>query len=116
MVLRWLCWVVCLVVDLIIDLIYQLALKVGLEMLFKERIVHFIEENSERFKLSYQSTLHSIQTLNVLEHSQLQPINAFIHHNWTHAKCLAINALIISANLYEVAWTINRRELIKAIT
>jgi len=83
-------------------------------MIFKERIVHFIEENSERFKLSYQSTLHSIQMVNVLEGTHPTQINAFIGNSWLKAKCLALNALQLSAKFYE-GFAMRRREVVKAI-
>lgn len=83
-------------------------------MIFKERLVHFLEESSEKLKLTYQSTLQSIQIINVIDTLHRIDINKAIAKQWTKAKCFAIALLRLCCKLFEVK-SIHMRDFIKLI-
>jgi hypothetical protein len=83
-------------------------------MELKERMVHFLEEASERLRLGYQPTLQAIQALNVLDHSRSAPtINRFIR-TLSRAHCFAAALLALTSKLYD-AKPIHMRDLIRVL-
>jgi hypothetical protein len=69
-------------------------------MEFKERMVHFLEEASERLRLGYQPTLQAIQALNILDHPRSHPPINKIVRNLPRAYCLAAAILALTSKLY----------------
>jgi hypothetical protein len=83
-------------------------------MQFKENIVRFIEEASEKLKLTYQSTLQSIQIINVLDNQHSASINKLLNKNSFKAKCFAASLLNLCCKLYEQQ-SVHMRDYIKLI-
>lgn len=69
-------------------------------MLLKERMVRFLQESAEKLKLNCQSALHSIQTLNILDHYHHQHINRIVSKSTLRAKSLALAILSLSSKLH----------------
>lgn len=79
--------------------------------MYKEKVVHFMEDAGDRLRLSSQTTLHAIQLLNCLDAFQrIQLAKALVRN----AQTLAIALLSLSAKLYETKQP-HMRELVRVL-
>lgn len=83
-------------------------------MLLKQPMLRFLQQSSQQLKLTYQSALHSIQILNILEHYQHSAINRLIHKSMYRSKCLSLGVLSLCTKIHEINY-VHIRELAKLI-
>ena len=70
-------------------------------MHFKDKIVRFLQDSAERLKLTYQSTLQAIQTLNLLENYHAPHINKAIGKHYANTRPFSLALLSLCCKLHE---------------
>lgn len=81
-------------------------------MLFKDKSIAFIHHSSETLKLTYQSTLQTIQLLNLIDHHAHPQLNALTRNHYQPAFPTAL--LSLCCKLHEVK-PVSIRDLAKLI-